>query len=197
MVRTPRDWCPGATYHVTARGNRKQDLFHDIEDRKKYLSYLQDTKEKFHFTIHAYCLMSNHIHLLIETHDVPLEQIFRILHTRYAIYFNKKYDYVGHVFQGRYGSTKIDTPAYFIKVSRYIHQNPVKAKLTVVPEYYPWSSYPSYVHSIDNPLLSKERTLAYFPDSEVKLYKEYVDKEDEKEDLNKEFDENTIKIVKK
>jgi REP element-mobilizing transposase RayT len=67
MVRTPRDWCPGATYHVTARGNRKQDLFHDIEDRKKYLSYLQETKDKYPFTIHAYCLMSNHIHLLIET----------------------------------------------------------------------------------------------------------------------------------
>lgn len=196
-MRMPRDWRPGATYHVTARGNRKQDLFHDAEDRKKYLLYLQETKDKYPFTLHAYCLMSNHIHLLIETHDVPLEQIFRILHTRYAIFFNKKYDYVGHVFQGRYGSTKIDTPAYFMKASRYIHQNPVKAKLTVVPEYYPWSSYPAFVHSLADPLLSKERTLSYFPDSQVQLYKEYVDKEEKNDLKNEKHEETTTKMVNK
>ncbi|MDX8344119.1 REP-associated tyrosine transposase [Rossellomorea sp. YZS02] len=189
MVRTPRDWSPGTTYHVTARGNRKQDLFHDDEDRKKYLLYLQETKDKYPFTIHAYCLMPNHIHLLIETHDVPLEKIIRSLHTRYAVYFNKKYDYVGHVFQGRYGSTKIDTPSYFIKASRYIHQNPVEGKLTIRPESYPWSSYPSYIHSIDHPLLSKERTLNYFPVPQVERYKKYVVKEVQNEALDK----NTIK----
>jgi putative transposase len=184
MVRAPRDWSPGTTYHVTARGNRKQDLFHDYEDRRKYLTYLQDTKDKNPTTIHAYCLMSNHIHLLIETHHVPLEKIIRTLHTRYAVYFNKKYDYVGHVFQGRYGSTKIDTPSYFIKVSRYIHYNPVEAKLTVHPEKYPWSSYPFYINAIDNPLLSKERTLNYFPAPKVKRYKDYVDKEVQDEGLH-------------
>ncbi|PFA66912.1 transposase [Bacillus sp. AFS015802] len=189
MVRTPRNWCPGATYHVTARGNRKQELFHDDNDRKKYLTYVQKTKDKYPFTIHAYCLMSNHIHLLIETHDVPLEKIIRTLHTRYAVYFNKKYDYVGHVFQGRYGSNKIDTPSYFIRASRYIHHNPVEAKLTVQHGAYPWSSYPFYIHSIDNPLLSKERTLNYFPAPQVTLYKEYVEKEEEK----KESVKNPIK----
>lgn len=189
MVRTARNWSPGTTYHVTARGNRKQELFHDDDDRKKYVTYLQETKEKYPFTIHAYCLMSNHIHLLIETHDVPLEKFIRILHTRYAVYFNKKYDYVGHVFQGRYGSTKIDTPSYFIKASRYIHHNPVEAKLTIHPGSYPWSSYPFYLHSIDNPLLSKERTLNYFPAPQISRYKEYIEKGPQKEELQK----NTIK----
>ncbi|BCB05890.1 hypothetical protein KH172YL63_40230 [Bacillus sp. KH172YL63] len=143
--------------------------------------YVQETKDKYPFTIHAYCLMPNHIHLLIETQEIPLEKIIRILHTRYAVYFNKKYDYVGHVFQGRYGSTKIDTPSYFIKASRYIHQNPVEAKLTVSGEQYPWSSYPSYIHSIDNPLLSKERTLNYFPAPQIQLYKKFVETIEKKE----------------
>ncbi|WP_064091901.1 transposase [Rossellomorea aquimaris] len=186
MVRNPRNWSPGATYHITARGNRKQDLFLHIEDREKYLYYLQDTKDKYPFTLHAYCLMTNHIHLLLETHHVPLAQIFRTLHTRYAVFFNKKYDFIGHLFQGRYGSTLVDSTAYFLQLSRYIHQNPVQAKLISRAENYPWSSYPSYFHSIHNPLLSKTKTLSYFPEPQVKFYKEYIEKE-----------EITTKVVKK
>ncbi len=176
MPRNSRNWTPWTTYHITARGNRREDLFFHNDDRKKYLFYLQDTKEKYPFSLHAYCLMSNHIHLLIETHDIPLGHIFRTLHTRYAVYFNKKYDLVGHLFQGRFGSTKIDTTAYFIKVSRYIHYNPVKAKVTMQPEDYPWSSCSSYIHNFDHPLLSKERTLAYFSDPKESNYKKYLNR---------------------
>ncbi|MFD2683199.1 transposase [Bacillus seohaeanensis] len=87
--------------------------------------------------MHAYCLMSNHLHLLVETSHIPIHQIFRILHTRYVIYFNRKYGLVGHISQGRYRASKIDISAYFISASRYIHRNPLEANLTSNPENYP------------------------------------------------------------
>ncbi len=174
-MRKSRNWEPNTTFHITARGNRKEDLFRERQDHLKYLSYLKETQEKHPFQLHAYCLMSNHIHLLIETDNSPLQSIIRVLHTRYAIYFNKKYDLVGHVFQGRYGSTKIDLPSYFIKASRYIHMNPVEARITTRPEDYEWSSYKSYVKNIDHPLLSKSRTLSYFSEPPEHHYKEYVE----------------------
>jgi len=96
-------------------------------DRQKYLHFLKDVKAKSPFKLHAYCLMTNHIHLLLETLDNPLNQIMKILNQRYAIYFNHRYDYTGHVFQGGYGAKIIDSINYFLKASRYIHLNLLEA----------------------------------------------------------------------
>jgi REP element-mobilizing transposase RayT len=88
MPRRAREWTPG-TYHVYCRGNRKQNIFIHDDDLRKYLSYLLDTKQKYPFKLHAYCLMPNHLHLLLESDKVPLDKILHTQHTRYAIYFNK------------------------------------------------------------------------------------------------------------
>jgi putative transposase len=196
MPRNPRNWTPGTTYHITARGNRKEDIFLQPVDRQKYLFYLQDTQSNYPFTLHAYCLMSNHLHLLVETSQIPIHQIFRILHTRYAIYFNRKYDLVGHLFQGRYGASKIDTSAYFISASRYIHRNPLEANLTSTPENYPWSSYASYVTSQPNPYISKARTLAYFPTPSERYYREYVEKQECEKDDYKDISNAFQNVIK-
>jgi putative transposase len=178
MPRRPREWTPG-TYHVYCRGNRKQDIFMNDDDRRKYLSYLLETKQKYPFKLHAYCLMPNHLHLLIESDDVPLDKILHIQHTRYAIYFNKHNDVIGHLFHGRFGSTYVDTTAYFIGLSKYIHLNPTEAGLTSNSETYPWSSYSSYTQGIDNPLIDKTRTLSFFPNEDPALYKEFLCRKEE------------------
>lgn len=95
-----------------------------------------------------------------------------MLNSRYAMYFNKRHELDGHVFQGRYGSELIDSPQYFLEVSRYIHLNPVKAELVKHPGEYPWSSYSSYVSENKNPLVSTERIISYFTDKE--MYRSYV-----------------------
>jgi putative transposase len=178
MPRKSRYWFPGATYHVYARGNRKEDIFRDDHDRRKYLYYLNDTREKLPFILHAYCLMSNHVHLLLQTEKVPTEQIFRLLHTRYAMYFNNRHELVGHVFQDRYNAILLESPSAFIKVSRYIHLNPVEANLVESPEQYPWSSFSSFNTSKNDPYISKDRTLSFFTETKPpreQQYRNYVE----------------------
>ncbi len=141
MARKIRKWFPGATYHITARGNRRDSIFYDVQDYQYYMDLVSACKNDIPFTIHAYCLMPNHIHLLLETAEKPPGNIFKFIHTRYAIYFNKRYDLTGHVFQGRYHSSLIDSEDYFLRASSYIHLNPVEAKIVHKPEHYFWSSY--------------------------------------------------------
>jgi putative transposase len=191
MPRRAREWTPG-TYHVYCRGNRKQNIFMYDDDRRKYLSYLLDTKQKYPFKLHAYCLMPNHLHLLLESDQVPLDKILHTQHTRYAIYFNKQYDLVGHLFNGRFGSTYVDTTSYFIGLSKYIHLNPTEARITDSAETYPWSSYSSYTQELDNPLIYKTRTLSYFPNHDVSLYKEYLDRKEEVILLKKSLSEKNL-----
>src|SRR4051794_7185578 len=146
MSRKRRAWFPGAKYHITSRGNRKSTLFFDDEDRMKYLTIIQETKNHFSFTLHAFCLMSNHTHLQLETSDTSPAIIMSHLNTKYAKYFNKKYDFTGHVFEKRYGAELLDSLDYEFDVSRYIHLNPLKAGLVDELESYPWSSYHAYVN---------------------------------------------------
>ncbi|MED1204648.1 transposase [Heyndrickxia acidicola] len=164
MPRKPRVWYPGATYHITARGVRKMDIFLDTLDFQTYLKYLLDVRARHPYTLHAYCLMNNHLHLQLETVKTPLDIIIKDLHSQYAIYFNKRYDAHGHVFQGRYGAEIIENYPYFLKVSSYIHLNPVAASMVKRPEDYRWSSYSAYIAAADtkNPYVSMEKTLSYF-----------------------------------
>lgn len=102
MTRKHRIWFPGAVYHITARGNRRSSLFNQRDDYLTYLGILEDVRSMYPFQLHAYCLMTNHIHLQIQTTNFHIKLIMKEMHSRYAIYFNKKYHYDGHVFQGRY-----------------------------------------------------------------------------------------------
>ncbi len=162
MPRKNRVWFPGAIYHITCRGNRRGDIFYDDIDRLNYLYYLEDTRVKYFFHLHAYCLMTNHLHLLLETKDNPPGNIMRKLNSRYAISFNKRHNLDGHVFQGRYHAVMIDSHEHFTSTSRYIHLNPVKANIVQKPEQYKWSSYSAYAKGTPNRHIITNEILRYF-----------------------------------
>ncbi|WP_199868498.1 REP-associated tyrosine transposase [Virgibacillus senegalensis] len=175
MPRMLRAWVPGGTYHITARGNRKQVLFRDEEDLHRYLEILQSVKQKYPFQLHAYCLMPNHIHLLVEATEQAPSMFMKILHTKYAIYFNRKYDLVGHVFQGRFHAHYITSVQYFLHVSRYIHLNPCAAKICSIPEQYKWSSYNEYMFpEMQKRIVDQDRLLSYFFEPRRFRYHQYV-----------------------
>ncbi|MRR06407.1 MAG: hypothetical protein EG828_05600 [Deltaproteobacteria bacterium] len=140
----------GALYHVTSRGNERKDIFKSQRDREKFLEYLESATERYGATIHAYCLMSNHYHLLIETPGGNLPQIMRHINGAYTNYFNAKRTRSGHLFQGRYKALLVEADAYATTVSRYMHLNPVRAGIVSTPEEYQWSSYRAYIR-LDKP----------------------------------------------
>src|SRR5665648_1196779 len=102
MARKARIWWPGATYHVMCRGNHQHEIFRDDEDREVYLSVLRQVQSTHPYILHTYCLMTNHVHLQLETKEVKLGAIMKMINMKYAIYFNKKYHFVGQLLQGRY-----------------------------------------------------------------------------------------------
>lgn len=174
MVRSARTWFQGAKYHVTSRGIRKSPLFFEEEDYLKYLALVKETKERYPFILHTYCLMSNHTHLQIETKDTPLSLIMKHLNTKFAKYFNRKYNFSGHVFEKRYGDELINSPEYEIDVSKYIHLNPYTAGMVANPEDYPWSSCRAYVFGEIIPLIEPQPLLSYFPAPPIQHYENYL-----------------------
>ncbi len=126
------------------RGVNRQNIFMDDEDRSCFMGVLRRCKELSGFRLHAFALMSNHVHLLIEPGNESLGTIFRRVGTRYAVWFNRKYERTGHLFQNRYISENVETDLYFMTVLRYILQNPMKAGLEKKPGTYRWSSYLAY-----------------------------------------------------
>lgn len=145
MARPLRIQYPGAFYHVTARGNEQKDVFKSGKDREQFLSYLESATERYGAVVHAYCLMGNHYHLLLETPVGNLAQIMRHIGGAYTTYFNVKRKRAGHLFQGRYKAILVDKDAYALELSRYIHLNPVRAGIVARPEEYGWSSYRPYI----------------------------------------------------
>lgn len=145
MPRKPRQRSELGIYHVVVKGVNNQLLFEENNDYLKYLEVLELQKEKCHFDLFAYCLMSNHIHLLIRTNEIPLDSIFRKINTAYANWFNMKYSRSGPLQDGRYYSEPIKSLEHFISALRYIHKNPLKAKLEkTIGSKYPWNSYHAY-----------------------------------------------------
>lgn len=144
MARTARQLSKSNIYHVMLRGINRQNIFEDDEDRGYFMSVLRRCKELSGFRLHAFALMSNHVHLLIEPGNESLETVFRRIGTRYAVWFNRKYERAGHLFQNRYISENVETDLYFLTVLRYILQNPAKAGLESRPGTYRWSSYLAY-----------------------------------------------------
>jgi len=136
---------PGALYHVTSRGNDKQNIYFEKNYLDDFLDILCKIIKSFHFILHSYCLMHNHYHLLIETPEGNLSRGMRHLNGIYTKYFNKKYQRTGHLFQGIHKSIIVDKEHYLLQLSRYIAQNPVRAKLIEDPKDWPWCSYPKYI----------------------------------------------------
>lgn len=174
MARNNRIWFEGAKYHVTSRGNRRSSLFFEDDDYEKYLDFIDETKVRYPFQLHTYCLMTNHTHLQLETIETPLSIIMKFLNTKYAKYINKKYGYTGHVFEKRYGAELLNSREYEIDVSKYIHLNPVAAGITASSEDYRWSSYRTYIDGEVNPHINPIPLLSYFPEPQLQHYQKYI-----------------------
>ena len=175
MPRKNRVWYPGAVYHIMCRGNHRQDIFRDDEDRLFYLTTLKEVQKDLPYTLHSYCLMTNHVHLQIETGDINISQVMKRINMLYAIYFNKKYNFVGHLFQDRYRSELIEETPHHLELSRYIHLNPVRANIVERPDLYKWSSYQVYMGDQLDQLTTTEQILGCFSPPRNHHYREFVE----------------------
>jgi REP element-mobilizing transposase RayT len=182
MARPLRIEYAGACYHVINRGNAGEKILTSGQDKGRYLEYLKKAVERYSIKIHTYCLMSNHYHLLVETPEPNLSQAIQWLNVSYAVYFNKKQNRRGHLFQGRFKAILIDADEYLNQLSRYIHLNPVRAAMVKTPGEYPWSSYPSYIGKTKGPgWLETKWLLSLFGKKKkeaIRNYKNFVEKID-------------------
>ena len=149
MPRTERRKSASGIYHVMLRGINHQQLFEDEEDYLRFLSILRECKEVSEYKLYAYCLMGNHVHLLLQEGKESLDLIFKRIGSRFVYWYNLKYQRVGHLFQDRYKSEPVETDAYFLTALRYVLQNPMKAGLEETPGTYGWSSYAAYAGRAD------------------------------------------------
>ena len=179
MTTAKRVWYEGAAYHITARGNHRNDIFRDDEDFQYYLTVIEEALLYYginNYQLICYCLMDNHVHLMIKTDNKPLANLISRISSIYTKYFNKKYHYIGHLFQDRYYSELIEDDKQMLETSRYVHLNPVRAKMVEKPEEYKWSSYSMFIGKCPKKLVSAELILNYFKDKDKhKLYKEFVE----------------------
>ena len=146
MARRPRVFAPGLLYHVIVRGNQRRQTFRADDDYKVYLDRLDKYRAQCRVRIYAYCLMPNHVHLLVESGAIPLAKFMQGLQQSYTQYFNRRYRKVGHLFQGRYKAIICERDKYLQALIRYIHLNPVRAKLATRPERYRYSGHHSYLN---------------------------------------------------
>ncbi|MHB1454887.1 MAG: transposase [Saccharofermentanales bacterium] len=145
MPRKGRKKSSSGCYHIIVRGINKQCIFEDDQDKRYYLHKLLVYKEVSECEIYAYCLMSNHVHILLKEGKEDIGVTLKRIGTSYASWYNWKYDRTGHLFQDRYRSEAVETDQYFLAAMRYIHQNPTKAGITSNIKNYMWSSYKEYV----------------------------------------------------
>lgn len=179
MSRPLRISYNNAFYHITSRGHRKEKIFYDDKDKRRFIRKLDETFQKYAITCYAYCLMDNHYHLFLKTTKPNISQALHYLNTSYANWFRIRYQLAGSVFQGRFKSILVDADHYALVLSAYIHLNPLRAGIVERLEDYLWSSYPDHLYSrkssIDN--LDTSLVLNFFsPDyhSSVRQYQEYI-----------------------
>ncbi len=151
MARRPRLLVPGAAYHVMSRGNRKDPIFEDDEDRHRFLAIVSEETRRFDVTCYAFCLMGNHYHLAVATPEGNLSAAMRQVNGRYAKASNRRHGRTGHLFEGRFQSLVVESEAYLRDLARYVVLNPVRAGLVCDPSAWPWSSYRATVGLEDAP----------------------------------------------
>ena len=189
MPRKKREWYPGAIYHVMSRGNRRVSLYKEEDDYLTFLQGVKKARQMYPFRIHSMCMMTNHFHMLLETEDVELWKIMnRMLHP-YAMNFNRKYHYTGHLFEDRYTACIVEDEKYMLEVSRYIHLNPVKAQMVREPIAYEYTSYGKFVApdmegkgcsnkkvtAMINELVETDKVLGAFRHSPREQYRMFVE----------------------
>ena len=151
MARQLRIEFPGAVYHITSRGNARGNIFEQIADKRLFISILTQVIERNNWLCHAYCLMDNHYHLLIETIDANLSVGMRQLNGVYTQSFNRIHKRVGHLFQGRYKSIHVEQETYLLELCRYIVLNPIRAGMVKSADQYTWSSYKATAGMVEQP----------------------------------------------
>lgn len=188
MPRHPRILSSTGIYHVMMRGINKEDLFIDDKDRERFLEIIQIAGSFGEYDIYAYCLMSNHVHLLLKETGDPIDRIMKRIGISYSQYFNNRYERIGHVFQDRYRSETVENERYLLGCIRYIHNNPVKAGMVRKPEHYAWSSYHDYVEGgkYARGIANTRFVLTIFSDDlklAVQAFREFSEQEDEKHEF--------------
>ncbi|MFH1142186.1 MAG: transposase [Candidatus Uhrbacteria bacterium] len=174
MARPLRVEYPGALYHVMSRGNAYQTIFKDDKDRRKFLEWIKDAIKLHNLICHAYCLMDNHYHLLIETPDANLSKAMRDINGNYTQWFNTRHKTAGHLFQGRYKAFVIEKETYLLEVARYIVLNPIRDNLVDYPRKWKWSSYRDTAETGRAPeWLHTDWILGYFDKNKKTAQKNY------------------------
>ncbi len=151
MSRPLRIEFPGATYHVTSRGDRQEAIFVDDSDRRSFLDVVARAMERFDAAAFAYCLMGNHYHFVLTTRSANLSALMRQINGVHTQRFNRRHSKVGHVFQGRFKAILVDTQSYLLEACRYVELNPVRATIVKHPGRWPWSSYGASVGDVQAP----------------------------------------------
>ncbi|MCD4783790.1 MAG: transposase [Candidatus Eremiobacteraeota bacterium] len=180
MARVARIVAPGFPHHITQRGNYRQEVFEDERDKRKYLSLIKEYSDRYGLKIWAYCLMYNHVHFIaVPLYSDSLSKTFRCAHARYSMYFNRKKNQTGHLWQGRFYSCCLDETHLYTAV-RYVENNPVRAGLTDKAENYPWSSAASHIGGLDNPVLTGNLSLLL----QIPDWREYLSETENKETIS-------------
>lgn len=175
MPRRSRFHSPVGIYHVMMRGNEKKSIFGDDDDKNKFLDILFGKKLVSGYKLYAYCLMNNHVHLILKECGETLSTCMKRINVSYACYFNKKHLRVGHLFQDRFKSECIDSEQYLLSAIRYLHNNPVKANVVDNPGDYLWSSYNIYTNVMDNNLpIAYDEILSLFSSNTSLAIKRFI-----------------------
>ncbi len=198
MPRPHRIEYENAFYHIMNRGRERKTVFHSEAYYQAFLATLTEAAERFHAVIHAYCLMGNHYHLLLETPDANLSRIMQHIDGVYTQRYNRLKKTDGPQFRGRFKAINVDEDAYLLPLSRYIHRNPIETKRPLVQSLknYPWSSYPAYIGKALSPAwLCRDRVYACLPvKNDCQRYTDYVDQGVD-EDIQRFYGKNNLSTV--
>ena len=177
MSRLARQYSETGLYHVFFRGINKQNLFEEEQDYKIMLQTIEKLKKEMQFEVYAYCLMSNHVHILLKEREIgDISLIMKRLLTKYARWYNIKYKRSGTLIENRYKSKPVEVDQYFLALIRYIHQNPVKAKIVSNAEEYPWSSFNQYINGKES-IADIEFVLSMISQKDFAAFHEETDRE--------------------
>lgn len=181
MPRAPRIHVADGIYHVMLRGNNRQAVFFNDSDRRYWTQLLAEGIDRYRCRIHAYCWMTNHVHMAVQVSELPLGDMVRWVASQYARATNKREAKSGHLFERRYRSNIVDTDAYLLQLVRYIHLNPVAANLVNHAVLYPWSSHRAYLDLHRSTLLTTETVLSCFGGTHrqaIAAYRKFMAEED-------------------
>jgi len=180
MPRMARFVVPGNPFHITHRGNNKQIIFQTDEDRRRYLYWFEEAKQKYGMRVISYCLMDNHVHFIaLADNELSFARTINTVHMRYAQYFNQKNDRVGHLWQGRFYSCILDNP-HLLAAVRYVERNPVRAAMVIKPWEWIWSSACEHIEPKKTGIISLEKMSDFM---HLSSWREYVDNDDRPDDL--------------